>query len=133
MSSIFTKIINGQIPSYKIFENELVFVFLDINPIRLGHTLIVPKVEIDYFVDVPENYYQAVFETAKTLAPAIQKSVECQRVGIMVLGIDVPHFHLHLVPIVDGKEFSGGQKIEKPSSEELQIILDKISGNLKTY
>ena len=117
MSSIFTKIISGKIPSYKIFENDLIFAFLDISPIRPGHILIVPKVEIDYFVDVPENYYQAVFAAAKILTPAIQRSVDCQRIGMMVMGIDVPHFHLHLVPIVDGKEFSTPHNNPKPSQE----------------
>ena len=98
MTTIFTKIINGEIPSFKIYEDEYTFAFLDINPVQLWHTLIVPKIEVDYFVDVPEPYYSAVFSTAKKIAPALQQATGCQRVATMILGYEVAHFHYHLIP-----------------------------------
>lgn len=99
MAGIFAKIIRSEIPSYKIYENELVYSFLDINPIRSGHTLIVPKIEIDHFLDVPEPHYSAVFSAGKLLGKAIQEATGCLRIGATVLGWDVPHFHLHLIPM----------------------------------
>lgn len=99
MASIFTKIINGEIPSFKLYENDYVFSFLDIRPIRVGHALVIPKVEVDYFIDVPEPYYSEVFQAAKIIAPAIQKATGAKRIATMVVGIEVPHFHYHLVPI----------------------------------
>lgn len=126
MTTIFSKIINGEIPSYKIFENDLVFTFLDIFPYQKGHVLIVPKIQIDYFVDVPEPYYSEVFTVAKMLAPAIEKVVSCQRVGMMVQGMDVPHFHLHLIPVFSDKPFLG-KKLEfsKEEMEKIQIDIIK--------
>lgn len=99
MTSIFTKIIRGEIPCYKIYEDEHTFAFLARDQIALGHTLIVPKVEVDYFVDVPEPYYSAVFKNAQPISRAIQAATGCKRVGTMVAGFEVPHFHYHLVPI----------------------------------
>lgn len=98
MSSLFTKIINQEIPSFKIYEDEYVFAFLDIFPQKLGHTLIVPKIERDHFADVPEPYYSAIFQAAKQIAPAIQKATGCTRVCAMFLGYEIPHCHYHLVP-----------------------------------
>jgi histidine triad (HIT) family protein len=125
MSSIFTKIINGEIPSFKIYEDEHIFAFLDIRPVKPGHTLIVPKVEVDYFVDVPEPYYSAVFNAAKIIAPAIQQATGCTRVSTIVMGFDVPHFHCHLVPTdsVEDIRQSGVQT----SKEELQLMQEKIA------
>ena len=91
--TLFSKIIAGQIPSFKIYEDDLVFSFLDIQPHNLGHTLIVPKLEIDYFIDVPEPYYTGVFLAAKKVSTAIQKATNCKRVCTQILGWDVPHFH----------------------------------------
>jgi histidine triad (HIT) family protein len=99
MPSIFTKIINKEIPSLTIFENEKVLAFMDINPKSLGHILIVPKLEIDYFVDVPDDYYHEVFRVAKFLAPVVQKALDSNRIGMSVYGTEVPHFHLHLFSI----------------------------------
>ncbi len=121
MSSIFTKIINGEIPSYKVFENELVFAFLDIAPIRPGHALIVPKIEVDYFIDVPEPYYSEVFKTAKILAPAISQATGYERVGGLVEGLEVPHFHYHLIPLNEGERFLKDRlKLEKTELENIQ-------------
>lgn len=100
-TSVFTKIIDGMIPSYKIYEDEFVFAFLTKDAIQLGHTLIAPKVEIDYFVDVPEPFYSAVFRVAKPLAKAIHQSTGCKRIGTVIGGWDVPHFHYHLIPMFD--------------------------------
>jgi histidine triad (HIT) family protein len=98
MSTIFSKIIAGKIPSYKIFEDEHVFAFLDIHPAYAGHVLIVPKVEVDMFQDVPEPYYSRVFQVAKELTPSILYAVGAKRMTAKIIGTDVPHFHLHLIP-----------------------------------
>lgn len=105
MSSIFTKIIEGNIPSYTIYEDEFTYAFLDIEPIQAGHTLIVPKIEVDYFVDVPEPYYSAVFQTAKLIAPAIERATGAKRIGTMIHGMQVAHFHYHLIPMKQISDF----------------------------
>ena len=125
MPSIFTKIINGEIPCYKIHEDEYTFSFLDINPINIGHTLIVPKIEIDNFVDVPEPYYSAVFTNAKIISKAIQRATGCNRVSTVIAGWDVPHFHYHLIPtnIFSDLDFKKAKSI---GSEEMKKIQDNI-------
>jgi len=97
MSSIFSRIIAQEIPSFKIYEDDLVYAFLDIFPQTPGHTLIVPKCEVDHFSDVPEPYYSALFQTAKKLSGAIQKATECTRVCALFAGYEVPHCHYHLL------------------------------------
>jgi histidine triad (HIT) family protein len=132
--SIFLQIISGKIPSYKIFENDHVFAFLTKDAIQLGHSLIVPKVEIDYFVDVPEPYYSAVYTAAKPLARAIHQATGCKRVGTIVAGWDVPHFHYHLVPMFDyfdldpkrAKQFSHNEN--KRIQEKILSLLDASFG-----
>lgn len=119
MSSVFTKIINGEIESKKVFENEMVFAFLDINPEATGHCLIVPKIEIDMWQNVPENYFLEVMKTAQKLAPKILKAVEAERIFLKVIGTDVPHFHLHLIPFK-----------AKMNEKKLDIVLQKIVENL---
>ncbi len=103
MSTIFTKIINGEVPCYKIYENDLVFAFLDNFPKADGHTLIVPKIEVNYWVDVPEPYYSAVFVAAKIIAPALQQATQTSRIITKIMGTDVPHFHYHLIPFYTPK------------------------------
>lgn len=98
MSTIFTKIINGEIPSYKIYEDEYVYAFLDIFPQKPGHTLIVPKIEIDHFSEVPDPYFQAIFQASKKISPALQKATGCVRVCARFEGFEVPHCHFHLIP-----------------------------------
>ncbi len=98
MPTLFSRIIAGEIPSYRIYEDEYTYAFLDIFPHKLGHTLIVPKIEIDHFSDVPEPYYNAIFQTAKKLAPILQKAIGCKRVATMFVGYEVPHAHYHLIP-----------------------------------
>jgi len=101
MASLFTKIINGEIPCHKICENEFYFAFLDIRPINPGHTLVIPKREIDYLFDVDDDLLGGMMVFAKRIAHAIKKEVECQRIGIMVAGLEVPHAHIHLIPILE--------------------------------
>ena len=129
MSSIFSKIIERKIPSHKIYENDLVYAFLDINPIYPGHTLIVPKIEVDKFTDVPEPYYSEVFKAAKKIAPAIQKAIKPDRVGCFIEGFDVPHFHYHLIPIFKGKKTFSAPR-QKPTNENLESISKTIIKNL---
>lgn len=125
MASIFTKIINGEIPSYKIFEDEYTYAFLDINPINLGHTLVIPKIEVDYFVDVPEPYYSAVFKTAKVVSKAIHEATGCERVATVIAGFDVPHFHYHLIP-TNGISDLDFKKAQRRSEDDMLEIQDKI-------
>ncbi len=99
MSSIFTKIINGEIPSYKVVESETCFAFLDINPLAKGHTLVVPKKEVDYIFDVEDELYSDLMLFAKKVGKAIEKVVSCERIGVTVIGLEVPHAHIHLIPI----------------------------------
>ena len=98
MASIFAKIIKGEIPSYKIYEDDKVFAFLDIEPVAPGHTLVVPKKEIDYWIDVPENDYLHLQKIAQKIGRAIHKATDCRKVFQAVIGLEVPHFHLHLIP-----------------------------------
>ena len=101
MASLFTKIINGEIPCHKICENENYLAFLDIRPINPGHTLVIPKKEIDYLFDVDDDLLGGMMVFAKRIAHAIKKEVECQRIGIMVAGLEIPHAHIHLIPIFE--------------------------------
>ncbi len=128
MSTLFSKIITGEIPSYKIYENDLVFAFLDIEPLEKGHILIVPKIEIDKFNDVPEPYYSAVFLTAKKIVKAMEKALDIKRVATAIVGIDVPHFHYHLVPIINGNPLTNSPK--KFSDEEMKLTAEKIAEEL---
>jgi len=99
MSSIFTKIIRGKIPSYKVAEDENNYAFLDINPLAKGHTLVVPKKEIDYIFDLDKDSYNKLFEFSKKVSSAIEKVISCKRLGVVVYGLDVPHAHVHLIPL----------------------------------
>lgn len=99
MASIFTKIINGDIPCYKVAEDDRYFAFLDINPITKGHTLVVPKVEVDYIFDLDDKTLEGMILFAKQIAVKIKSKIECNRVAIVVLGLEVPHAHIHLIPI----------------------------------
>lgn len=129
--TIFSKIIAGQIPSYKIAENEKFFAFLDIFPLVEGHTLVIPKIEVDKFFDVPDEFLSEMLVFAKPIAKAIEKSFRCNRCGISVIGLEVPHAHMHLVPIngMDDLNFTRG-KI-KVSPEQLKAAQEKIISNLK--
>ena len=99
MATVFTKIVEGEIPSYKIYENEKFCAFLDINPLAKGHTLVIPKQEIDYLFDIDDATLSEMILLSKKIAKAIQKFISCKRVGMMVVGLEVPHAHIHLIPI----------------------------------
>jgi histidine triad (HIT) family protein len=126
MASIFTKIINGEIPSYKIAEDENYYAFLDINPLKKGHTLVVPKTEVDYFFDLDDDTIAGMMVFAKKVARAIDKAVECRRVGVVVLGMEVPHAHVHLIPLNKEIDASFTQPKLKLSGEEFEDIASKI-------
>ena len=118
MSSIFSKIISGEIPSYKIAENEKFFAFLDIMPLAVGHTLVVPKKEIDYIFDLPENLLAEMMLFSKYVAKKIEKSIECDRIGVSVIGLEVPHAHIHLIPINSIADMDFSKEKLKLSHEE---------------
>jgi histidine triad (HIT) family protein len=99
METIFSKIAKGEIPSYKVAEDERYFAFLDIHPLAEGHTLVIPKEPIDYIFDIEDDLYQGLFRFAKKVALALEKTVPCKRIGIAVIGLEVPHAHIHLVPL----------------------------------
>jgi histidine triad (HIT) family protein len=130
MSTLFSRIIRGEIPSYKIAENDHFYAFLDISPLRPGHTLVVPKLETDYLFDLPEAYLRELLVFARPIAGAIQDAVPCKRCGIAVIGLEVPHAHLHLVPInnADDLNFTRPKLSLKPA--EMKAVQDKICANL---
>jgi len=99
MTSIFSRIAKGEIPCYKVAENDRFLAFLDINPLAEGHTLVIPKEEIDYLFDIPDELYKDLFQFSKTVALAVENVIPCQRIGIAVVGLEVPHAHIHLVPL----------------------------------
>jgi len=130
MASIFTKIIKGEIPSYKIAEDENYFAFLDISPVAKGHTLVVPKNEIDYIFDLDDELLAGLHVFAKKIAKAIEKSVTCKRIGTAVVGLEVPHAHLHLIPINEISDLSFEKPKLKLSDQEFKDLLEKIKSNL---
>lgn len=131
MSSIFSKIIQGQIPCYKIAENEHCFAFLDISPLKQGHTLIVPKKETDYLFDLEDEDYLALQKFSKEVAGAIKKEVACKRIGVVVLGFEVPHAHIHLIPINNESDINFHNPRVQLSKEEMNTLAEKIASHLK--
>lgn len=127
--TIFTKIIHGDIPCYKIAEDEKYFAFLDIRPLSAGHTLVIPKKETDYIFDLEDDELQGLIVFAKKIAIAIKKAIPCERIGIAVIGLEVPHTHIHLSPInsVHDLDFRKAKEIPK---EVMQEIADKIKAQL---
>ena len=127
MASIFTKIINGEIPSYKIAENDKFYAFLDINPLAKGHTLVIPKEEINYIFDINDDLLSEMMVFAKGIAKAIEKSIPCERIGVTVIGLEVPHAHIHLIPInnITDMDFSK-PKLSLSKEEFLKISKDII-------
>lgn len=126
MASIFTRIINGEIPCYKIAEDENYFAFLDINPLAKGHTLVVPKKEVDYMFDVDDATLAGMMVFAKKIARAIDKAIPCKRIGVAVLGLEVPHAHIHLVPINGGFDIEFSKPKLKLTPEEFKEVSAKI-------
>lgn len=130
MSSIFTKIIQGEIPSYKVAENEYCFAFLDIFPLTKGHVLVVPKKEVDLIWDLEANDYSELMSFSNKIAKAINKSIPCERVAMTVIGLEVPHAHVHLIPINNANDINFANEKLKFSNEEFIAIAEQISNNL---
>lgn len=132
MASIFSKIIAGEIPAHKVAENDEFLAFLDINPMAVGHTLVIPKQEIPYIFDVDDALLGRMMVFAKRVAKAVEKAVPCARIGVGVVGLEVPHCHIHLIPLQNsvGEMNFGGPKLS-PSQEELATTAEKIRSNFK--
>lgn len=128
--TIFSKIINGEIPSYKIAENDRFFAFLDINPLVMGHTLVIPKQEVDKFLDMEEAYLREILVFAKPIAGAIEAAFPCNRVGLSVVGLEVPHAHLHLIPLNTMDDINFTRAKLSPSPDELKEAQQKILAGL---
>lgn len=128
--SIFSRIIAGEIPCFKVAEDENFFAFLDINPITEGHTLVVPKKEVDYLFDLDDATYLGLMAFAKQVSKAIKNSIECKRVGVAVLGLEVPHAHIHLVPLQKESDLSFSNPKKELSKDEMEAIARKISGQV---
>lgn len=127
MATIFTRIVRGEIPSYKVAEDERFFAFLDINPLTKGHTLVVPKQETDYLFDLDDRTLADMIVFAKRIARKLKEKIECKRVAVVVLGLEVPHAHIHLIPIQDEKNVDFHKEKLKLSPEEFRAIADTIS------
>jgi histidine triad (HIT) family protein len=126
MATIFSRIIKGEIPCYKIAENDNYFAFLDINPLRAGHTLVVPKRETDYIFDLEDEYLAGMVVFSKKIAAAIRKAIPCNRIGVAILGLEVPHAHIHLVPMDTMDDINFKNSKLKFSPEEFKETADKI-------
>ncbi|MBO4243778.1 MAG: HIT domain-containing protein [Bacteroidales bacterium] len=130
MATIFTRIINGEIPCYKIAENDEFFAFLDINPVQKGHTLVVPKEEVSYIFDINDDKLGRYMAFAKRVAAAIKAAVPCIKVGIAVVGLEVPHSHIHLIPLNEVNDLNFEHKMTLPK-EEMEQIAQNIIKNFK--
>ncbi|MGA0332902.1 MAG: HIT family protein [Kiritimatiellia bacterium] len=129
MSTIFSRILSGEIPSAKLYEDDLFYAFLDVRPIREGHALLIPRQEIDYIFDLPDELLQKMLTTARPIAKAIEKHIPCEKVGLMVAGLEVRHCHLHLVPIDSVGDLNFGNA--RPADpQSLQILAEKIRQTL---
>lgn len=129
MASIFTKIVNGEIPCYKIAEDENYLAFLDVNPNAKGHTLCIPKQEINKIFDMEEEHYLGLMKFSRKVAKAVEKSVECKRIGVAVVGLEVPHVHVHLIPLQDMDDMRFQRKTSL-TPEEFQELAKQIASNI---
>lgn len=130
MASIFTKIVQGEIPCYKVAEDEHFLAFLDIAPIETGHTLVIPKKEVDYIFDLEEDLYLGLHLFAKRVARAMEKAIDCERIGQTVLGLEVPHAHIHLVPLIN-VQFIDFRKRGAMDPTAFAALADKIAANFE--
>ena len=130
MPSVFSKIIAGEIPCYKIAENDQFLAFLDVFPLKKGHVLVVPKKEVDYIFDLDKETYLGLMEFAKTVAIAIKKTIPCNRIGVTVIGLEVPHAHVHLIPINSENDMNFRNEKLKLSKEEFEEVALKIKAGL---
>ncbi len=131
MASIFSKIVNGEIPAYKVAEDENYFAFLDIFPVAKGHTLVIPKKEVDYLFDLDDETYSGLQMFAKKVATGLKKAIPCEKVGVLVLGLEIPHAHLHLIPMQSEAEILNFSNKKKFSPEEFEEIRKIIAENIK--
>ncbi len=131
MASVFTKIINGELPSYKIAEDDKCFAFLDISPLAEGHTLVVPKQEIDYVFDIDDELYTHLYLFAKKVAKAIKQAVDCEKVGMAVIGLDVRHAHIHLVPLKEVGDLNFAKEKLSLPAEQMKATAEKIAAKVE--
>ena len=131
MASIFSRIVAGEIPCYKVAENDRYFAFLDINPVAKGHTLVIPKHEVDYIFDLDDEEYAGLMQFAKKVAAAMRSVIDCKRIGVAVMGLEVPHTHVHLVPISKESDMNFfKEKLQLPAEEMMQIA-ESIAANFQ--
>lgn len=130
MATIFTRIIRGEIPCHKIAEDERFFAFLDINPLREGHTLVIPKTETDYFFDLDDDTLAGLIVFSKKVAKAIREVIPCNRIGVAVIGLEVPHVHVHLVPMDSMEDINFRNPKLRLGSDELKSLAEKISSKV---
>ncbi len=131
MATIFTKIINGEIPCFKVAEDDKCLAFLDIRPVAFGHTLVIPKVEVDYYFDLEDDYLMAIQLMAKRIAPVLADEVPCLRIGVMVAGLEVPHAHLHLIPMKTLADLSFSNPRPEFAVEEMKALAETLFARLK--
>ena len=131
MSTIFSKIISGEIPAHKVAETSEYLAFLDINPLREGHVLVIPKIDVDYIFDLDDDVYSGLMIFAKIVAKAIKKAIPCTKVGLTVIGLEVPHAHVHLIPIDGIADMDFSQPKLKPTEKELSEVALRILEALK--
>lgn len=129
MSTIFTKIVSGEIPAYKVAEDDNYLAFFDINPLKKGHTLVIPKKEVNYLFDLEDEAYIGLMSFAKKVAKAIELNVKCKRIAVIVLGLEVPHAHIHLVPLDKETDILFSNERVKMSEEEFITLANKISAS----
>lgn len=130
MATIFSKIVNGEIPAYKVAEDENYLAFLDIFPVAKGHTLVIPKKEVDYLFDLEDDLYAGLQVFAKKVAIGLKKAIPCKKVGVLVLGLEVPHAHIHLIPMQNEADILNFSKKLKLTPEEFQSIKELILENI---
>jgi histidine triad (HIT) family protein len=131
MPTVFTKIVNGDIPSYKVAEDDRFYAFLDINPVAKGHTLVIPKTEIDYIFDIEDDLYKDFLLFAKKVATGLKKVIPCEKVGLVVIGLEILHAHIHLIPLNSMDDINFSKPKLKLAPEEFDEIAAKIVGALK--
>lgn len=129
--TIFSKIVNGEIPCYKIAENDRFFAFLDINPVNWGHTLVIPKQETDYIFDLSDDEIGDMMKFAKKVAKGIKEAIPCRKVGMAVLGLEVPHAHIHLIPLATEGDMDFKNKVPNPDPERMAQVAQEISSKIK--
>ena len=128
--TVFSKIVAGEIPCYKVAEDKDFLAFLDINPLATGHTLVIPKKEVDYIFDLDTETYTGLMAFARRVAKALKKAIDCQRVGVAVLGMEVPHTHVHLIPLQKESDMNFSNPKKEFSSDEMSTIADQISSQV---